>query len=465
MPLLKGKDQKTISKNIRELYKSGKPLKQAVAIALKQVKSDNQELNPDDVIKLKDVRVFKSGTFNGVTRTNDDLDLIVSETKRFNDDTGFIPFVKIGHQKAEDHNKNPYAKYPFSLGLVDLETLKRDGDYLTVDFNIPYSVCEWVMKDRLRNVSIEMLEDAKLDNGEKYKFLLRAISLLGSEIEALYSVLYSENSEGSESTETTVTDDGVNKQDIQGSLLIYELKEESKGMLKEKLLASLLSLVEMLKGSDLEDMGKDKEEGAEIEIEVKDKPDLMKEKESMMGEKKGAKMAMYQEDTSKIEARIKANLEREYSEKIKKLEESQKVLSAKSELIEVREFVYSLTKDPVCPKLPIAVEETLTTELLKLSNDKEFMYSEGDQRTPRQIAKDLVLSIASNVEGAMKAYSLQELAPDHKPKTGLSREYSENIDKGSALAHEKALEYAEKNNIDINTIEGYTKALNAVLEV
>ena len=38
MPLLKGKSKKVVSKNIKELVKSGRPQKQAIAIALSTTK-------------------------------------------------------------------------------------------------------------------------------------------------------------------------------------------------------------------------------------------------------------------------------------------------------------------------------------------------------------------------------------------------------------------------------------------
>ena len=44
MPLEQGKSQKTISRNIRELRHSGRPMRQAVAIALETVRKSGAKI-------------------------------------------------------------------------------------------------------------------------------------------------------------------------------------------------------------------------------------------------------------------------------------------------------------------------------------------------------------------------------------------------------------------------------------
>ena len=72
MPLEKGKSKKVVSRNIRELVNSGRPQKQAVAIALKQAGKSKYQHSPDryDPLALGETppREEYHGTPTNVTR-------------------------------------------------------------------------------------------------------------------------------------------------------------------------------------------------------------------------------------------------------------------------------------------------------------------------------------------------------------------------------------------------------------
>ena len=129
--------------------------------------------------KIKDVQIFKAGTWNGKTITEDDLDKMVqafSETKP----KGVAPFIKLGHNDEQAIIKSsgePAAGW--------IENVKRVGNALYCDFvDIPKKIFEAIKNKAYRKVSIEMLNNFEID-GKKYPKFLYAVSLLGAELPAV----------------------------------------------------------------------------------------------------------------------------------------------------------------------------------------------------------------------------------------------------------------------------------------
>lgn len=54
MPLKKGSSDKNISFNIKELVDSGRPQKQAVAIAMSEARKNSKKSNPERFKKLRE---------------------------------------------------------------------------------------------------------------------------------------------------------------------------------------------------------------------------------------------------------------------------------------------------------------------------------------------------------------------------------------------------------------------------
>lgn len=136
-------------------------------------------VHTDSLMGIKDVQIFKTGTWNGKTITEDDLDHMVaafSETKP----KGVAPFLKLGHNDEQSIVKSsgePAAGW--------IENVKRVGNALYCDFvDIPRKIFEAIKNKSYRKVSIEMLNNFEID-GKKYPKFLYAVSLLGAELPAV----------------------------------------------------------------------------------------------------------------------------------------------------------------------------------------------------------------------------------------------------------------------------------------
>lgn len=126
--------------------------------------------NFEQLFEVKDIDIFRAGTWNGDKYTVEDLDDMIANFDR----VGFRPPVKLGH--AENSGEPAY-------GWV--KALRRVGDKLVADFmDVPKVIFEALRDKRFDTVSSEIFWDLKRD-GSVFRRVLKAVALLGAETPAV----------------------------------------------------------------------------------------------------------------------------------------------------------------------------------------------------------------------------------------------------------------------------------------
>ena len=121
--------------------------------------------------EIKGVEIFATGTHNGDSYDERDLDDIVSAFQRLD----FQPPLKSGHSKDEPGMP--------SLGYVS--NLRRQGKKLVADFtDLPQIVYDYIKDKRFNRVSSEVYWNLKRGDGT-FRRALKAVALLGAEIPAV----------------------------------------------------------------------------------------------------------------------------------------------------------------------------------------------------------------------------------------------------------------------------------------
>jgi len=128
---------------------------------------------------LAGAEIFATGTHNGLSFGEDDLDAIVQAFDALGL-AGRIP-LKFGHNVEQ-----PMTDGQPSLGWV--ERIWREGKKLLADFrDVPAVVYEAIRNGRYKHVSVELLRDVRSDS-RIVPLVLDAVALLGADIPAVGSL-------------------------------------------------------------------------------------------------------------------------------------------------------------------------------------------------------------------------------------------------------------------------------------
>jgi ribosomal protein S24E len=134
-----------------------------------------------ETFELKDFPFFKSGTHNGRTYSESDLDRLVSNFYSLQPQVK--PVLKLGHGGQKFLRDEGYP----AAGWID--KLKKVGQVLYADIkNIPKRIYELLKSKAYQRPSAEIYADFQDDKGQKYGLTLSAIALLGADIPAIKSL-------------------------------------------------------------------------------------------------------------------------------------------------------------------------------------------------------------------------------------------------------------------------------------
>lgn len=142
---------------------------------------ENEKKQYNQLYTVPGVEIFASGTWNGDSYSNRDLEDMVAA---FNDTKAkFKPFLKLGH---DDGQKLLQADGLPAAGWLD--NLRIKGTKLVADFvDVPKKIFELIKNKAYRKVSCEIYWNVDI-NGKVYPKMISACSLLGSDHPAVSSL-------------------------------------------------------------------------------------------------------------------------------------------------------------------------------------------------------------------------------------------------------------------------------------
>lgn len=126
---------------------------------------------------INGVHVFSTGTWNGKTFMEYDLDQMVEAFAEIKEKYSFVPSLKLGHddeQRLLQNSGMPAAGW--------VKRLYRIENKLFADFeDMPQTIFQAIKKKMFRKVSIELYYDMEIES-DIYPFMIGAIAILGADV-------------------------------------------------------------------------------------------------------------------------------------------------------------------------------------------------------------------------------------------------------------------------------------------